>query len=74
MLIVLTLIITIAGQIGDLAESALKRAAGAKDSGRSFTGHGGFLDIIDSFLFALPVLYGYTLLFHPFSQAPQIFY
>ncbi len=73
-LLVLTLSLTIAAQIGDLAESSLKRAAGAKDSGYSFTGHGGFLDIIDSLLFTLPLLYGYILIFHPFSHPPQIFF
>jgi phosphatidate cytidylyltransferase len=57
------LICGIIGQIGDFAESILKRTAGVKDSSGLFPGHGGFLDRIDSLLFAGPVLYLYHRLF-----------
>jgi len=58
----LTAAANIAGQLGDLAESAMKRGAQMKDSGSILPGHGGFLDRVDSSLFALPVIYGYLLL------------
>jgi phosphatidate cytidylyltransferase len=58
--IALTAAANIAGQIGDLAESAMKRGAGVKDSGALLPGHGGMLDRVDSTLFALPVVYAYV--------------
>jgi len=58
--IVLTIVVNVAAQLGDLVESLVKRGAGVKDSGAILPGHGGMLDRIDALLFAAPVLWFYT--------------
>ena len=51
------LLCTVFAQLGDLAESLIKRDAGVKDSGDALPGHGGFLDRCDSFVFTIPIMY-----------------
>ena len=64
-IIVLTVALNIAAQLGDLVESLIKRGAGAKDSGTILPGHGGMLDRIDALLFAAPVLWFYAAALFP---------
>ncbi|MCK6206233.1 MULTISPECIES: phosphatidate cytidylyltransferase [Bacillus] len=58
----ITIVLSIFGQIGDLAESALKRHYEVKDSGTILPGHGGILDRFDSLLFVWPLLHFFQLL------------
>ena len=61
--VILSVLTAVFGTIGDLFESALKRAADVKDSGNLIPGHGGILDRLDSFLFAIPIAYFYLYFF-----------
>jgi len=60
--VVAGLLLTAAGLLGDLTESAMKRSAGVKDSGMVIPGHGGMLDRLDSLMFTAPVFYYYVTL------------
>ena len=55
-------LVGVVGQVGDLAESAMKRAVGVKDTGGLIPGHGGVLDRVDGLLFNVPAFYYYVLL------------
>jgi phosphatidate cytidylyltransferase len=64
-IVLLTAVLNIAAQLGDLVESLIKRGAGVKDSGTILPGHGGMLDRIDALLFAAPVLWFYAAALFP---------
>ncbi len=64
-IIILTIALNAAAQLGDLVESLIKRGAGVKDSGSILPGHGGMLDRIDALLFAAPVLWFYAAALFP---------
>ncbi len=59
---ILAIIIVIFGTLGDLLESRFKRLANVKDSGQVIPGHGGILDRLDSFIFAVPFVYIFLLI------------
>ena len=58
-IVLLSVAVNIAAQLGDLVESVIKRGAGVKDSGTILPGHGGMLDRIDAMLFAVPVVWAW---------------
>jgi phosphatidate cytidylyltransferase len=74
-LAVLGLIVSMAGQMGDLMLSSIKRDLGVKDMDQTIPGHGGLLDRFDSLILAAPAMFHYVGYFRGFGldQAPRIF-
>jgi phosphatidate cytidylyltransferase len=67
-LLIMAVLGNIAGQMGDLLESAYKRSAGVKDSGGLLPGHGGVLDRIDALILCIPVIWYYLVLVNPSTR------
>jgi len=61
--VIMGILVGVVAPVGDLIESAMKRFAGVKDSGRILPGHGGILDRFDSIMFTVPAIYYYLHLF-----------
>ena len=62
--IIIGVLVSVFGTLGDLVESHLKRTAGVKDSGILIPGHGGVLDRFDGYLLSLPMVYTFVYLIH----------